>query len=158
VIAALLLIMVVSIVPVVGHATSSPSFTAPSNLKMGSFVADPEVVGGNATNLAKWFSMSWGINQAYQVGATDYPYQFLFGDFYQNGQQVVQPVQVEFTINWTEVRANEAVVNDGSYTSLGAPHSSTSAGAFGTGIVNGLFTPRAFMSSSYRTPRSLNSM
>jgi hypothetical protein len=136
----LLVMLAFSTVPVVSHAASSPTFTPPSNLKMGSFVADPEVVGGNATNLSKWFSMSWGINQAYQVGAVDYPYQFLYGDFYQNGQEVVQPIQVEFTINWTAVRNNMAIVNDGSWTKLGAPQwTSTAGGAFATGLIDSLY-------------------
>ena len=136
----LLSFLVISIIPMASYASSSPTFTPPSNLKMGSFVADPEIVGGNATNLSKWFSMSWGINQAYQVGAVDYPYQFLYGDFFQNGQQVVQSVQVEFTINWTAVRNNMAIVNDGSWTKLGAPQWTSSAGgAFATGLIDSLY-------------------
>ncbi len=138
-IAALLLLVVISAIPMMSHATTSPTFTAPSGLKMGSFVADPEVAGGNATDLAEWFSMSWGINSAYQVGAVDYPYQFLFGNFYQNGQEAVQPVQVEFTINWTAVRANEAIVTDGSWTDLGAPEGPFYAGAFDTGLVDSVY-------------------
>ena len=126
----LIALLAFSTVPIVSHAGSPPTFTPPSNLKMGSFVADPEVVGGNATNLSKWFSMSWGINQAYQVGAVDYPYQFLYGNFYQNGQQVVQPIQVEFTINWTLALDNAPPhVAATAWTNLGAP----SWGAFGTG-------------------------
>ena len=118
---ALIVLLAFSTVPMVSHAASSPTFTPPSNLKMGSFVADPEVVGGNATNLSKWFSMSWGINQAYQVGAVDYPYQFLYGNFFQNGQQVVQPIQVEFTINWTVVNNNNPLgIGEPGWTDLGA--------------------------------------
>ncbi|MEM0159837.1 MAG: hypothetical protein QW393_03720, partial [Candidatus Micrarchaeaceae archaeon] len=86
--------------------------TIPSNLQMGSFVADPQVVGGNAAQLARWFSASWGINQAYQVGAVDYPYQFLYGNFFQNGQEVVQGIQVELTIN-TSVALNNAPIGSG---------------------------------------------
>ena len=136
----LLSFLVISIIPMASYASSSPTFTPPSNLKMGSFVADPEIVGGNATNLSKWFSMSWGINQAYQVGASTYPYQFLYGNFYQNGQPAVQPVQVEFTINWTAVRNNMAIVNDGSWTKLGAPQwTSAAGGAFATGLIDSLY-------------------
>ena len=131
----LLSFLLFSFVPMLHLASASGSFTPPSNLTMGSFVADPEVAGGNAAGLSEWFSMSWGINQAYQVGAVDHPYQFLYGDFFQNGQQVVQPVQVEFTINWTVVRNNLAVVNDGSWTKLGAPQ----WGAFATGLIDNLY-------------------
>ena len=126
----LLSVLVISIIPMASYASSSPTFTPPSNLKMGSFVADPEVVGGNATNLSKWFSMSWGINQAYQVGASTYPYQFLYGNFYQNGRQTVQPIQVEFTINWTKVASTDPL-------GIGEP-GWTDLGSF-TGFQNGVF-------------------
>ena len=117
----LLSFLVISIIPMASYASSSPTFTPPSNLKMGSFVADPEIVGGNATNLSKWFSMSWGINQAYQVGASTYPYQFLYGNFYQNGRQTVQPIQVEFTINWTKVASTDPLgIGEPGWTDLGS--------------------------------------
>jgi hypothetical protein len=144
---ALLSVLVLSTVSIAGHASAVSNFTPPSNLKMGSFVADPQVTGGNASQLGKWFSMSWGINQAYSVGAVDYPYQFLYGNFYQNGQEVVQPIQVEFTINWTAVRAHEEIVTDGSWTGLGAPTWTTAGvitaqGAFSTGLVDSLYNNR----------------
>ena len=129
----LLSFLVISIIPMASYASSSPTFTPPSNLKMGSFVADPEIAGGNATNLSKWFSMSWGINQAYQVGAVDYPYQFLYGDFFQNGQQVVQSVQVEFTINWTRVASTDPLgIGEPGWTDLGA-FTGLQTGVFDTG-------------------------
>ena len=117
----LLSFLVISVIPMASYASSSPTFTPPSNLKMGSFIADPEVVGGNSTNLSKWFSMSWGINQAYQVGASTYPYQFLYGNFYQNGRQTVQPIQVEFTINWTKVASTDPLgIGEPGWTDLGS--------------------------------------
>ena len=117
----LLSFLVISVIPMTSYASSSPTFTPPSNLKMGSFVADPEIAGGNATNLSKWFSMSWGINQAYQVGASTYPYQFLYGNFYQNGRQTVQPIQVEFTINWTRVASTDPLgIGEPGWTDLGS--------------------------------------
>ncbi|MEM0159983.1 MAG: hypothetical protein QW478_15845 [Candidatus Micrarchaeaceae archaeon] len=127
-------VMLSSMVAVSGNAHAATidngKITIPSNLQMGSFVADPQVVGGNAAQLARWFSASWGINQAYQVGAVDYPYQFLYGNFFQNGQEVVQGIQVELTIN-TSVALNNAPIGSGGNdeTSLGAP----SYGAFSTG-------------------------
>ena len=72
VLVALIVVVMVSTVPMTVHASSSPTFTPPKGLQMGQFMADPEVAGGNASALAEWFSMSWGINQAYQVGATDH--------------------------------------------------------------------------------------
>ena len=129
----LLVVLAFSAVPIVSYGASSPTFTPPSNLKMGSFVPNPEVVGGNASNLSKWFSMSWGINQAYQVGAVDYPYQFLYGNFFQNGQQVVQPIQVEFTINWTKVASTDPLgIGEPGWTDLGT-FTGFQTGVFDTG-------------------------
>ena len=115
-ITALLLVLVISTVPIASHASSSPS------VKMGTFEPNPDVsnFGGNSSKIGQWVSMSWGINSAYQVGAVNYQYQFLFGNFYQNGQQVVQDVYVNIHLNWT------AIGSDGDFgpmgTSLGAPY------------------------------------
>ena len=114
--------------------------SAPPSIEMGTFEPDPQATswGGSPSGIGKWFSASWGINQAYQVGAVDYPYQFLYGDFYQNGQEVVQGITVQFSINWSAVESYPGLAwllpipGDGA-TRLGAP----SGTSLGTGIGSG---------------------
>lgn len=97
---ALAAILILSAIPLSSLGASPPNTT------MGTFEPDPQATtwGATPSDIGKWFSASWGINQAYQLGATDYPYQFLFGDFYQNGQEAVQAIEVEFSINWSVVK------------------------------------------------------
>ena len=117
------LVSLILVVILVGSIVSEISFAAsPPNVQIGTFEPNPQAsdYGGNASKIGQWVSMSWGINSAYQVGAVDYPYQFLFGDFYQNGQQVVQDVYVEIHLNWSAIGSDGD--NGPMGTSLGAPY------------------------------------
>ncbi len=120
-----------SFVPLVHTASASGSFNAPS-MQMGSFEPDPQAknYGAYPGDIGKWFSASWGINQAYQVGAVNNPYTFLYGDFFQNGQEVVQPIQVEFHINWTIFAQYQDFAPAGA-TTLGAPNYDSFSGGNG---------------------------
>ncbi len=126
----LLSFLLFSFVPMLHLASASGSFNPPT-MQMGQFEPDPQAknYGAYPSDIGKWFSASWGINQAYQVGAVNNPYTFLYGNFYQNGQEVVQPVQVSFTINWT-VFANHAGAVEGT-TYLGAPNYDSFSGGVG---------------------------
>ena len=94
------MVLIGSMMLVIPQAQASTALPA---VPLGTFQPDPQIknLGGYPSDIGKWFSASWGINQAYQVGATDQPYNYLFGNFFQNGQQVVQPIQASFTINWS---------------------------------------------------------
>ncbi len=128
----------------IGSISLETSLAAsPPNVQMGTFEPDPQATawGGSPSGIGKWFSASWGVNQAYQVGAVDYPYQFLYGDFYQNGQEVVQGVMVQFSINWSAV-ANDPglawllpIPGDGA-TLLGAPPGASLGTGIGSGAIS----------------------
>ena len=119
----LIALLAFSTVPIVSHAASSPTFTPPSNLKMGTFEPYPGAsnYGANATKIGTWVSMSWGVNSAYQTGAVDFPYQFLLGDFYENGQNVAQDIYVNIHLNWSVINS-EDLGNGFMGTSVGAPY------------------------------------
>ena len=95
------------------------------DVPLGSFIPDQQSrsYGAYPTDIAKWFSVQWGINSAEQVGAVAYPYQFMFGNFYQNGQQVSQDVYFTVAINVSVSMTSDqwGSLPDGT-TDLGAPN------------------------------------
>jgi len=82
-----------------GNHMAPPPSTA--NVTLGNFTADQQVKAWGAfpSEVAKYMSGMFGINPAYQVGAVDSPYTFLIGDFFMNGQNVSQDVQVHIAVN-----------------------------------------------------------
>jgi hypothetical protein len=136
-IVALVVMLIASAIPLASLGASPP------NVPMGTFEPDPQATtwGANPSDIGKWFSASWGINQAYQVGAVSYPYQFLYGDFYQNGQEVVQAIDVEFSINWSVVKnypglADFLPIPGYGATVMGAPTWESISTGIGSGVVN----------------------
>ena len=115
------MVLIGSMMLVIPQAQASTALPA---VPLGTFQPDPQIknLGGYPSDIGKWFSASWGINQAYQVGATDQPYNYLFGNFFQNGQQVVQPVQASFTINWSALGSYITAFHGTWETPLGAPN------------------------------------
>ncbi|GGM68286.1 hypothetical protein GCM10007108_03000 [Thermogymnomonas acidicola] len=118
------------------HASSNPL----SALSLGSWQVDQRAVhnwGVNSSAVEQWFNVSWGSNQAEEAGAVDFPYQFMYGNFYMNGKLVAQPISINVHINWAVVGNYPAVSilgapGDGA-TPLGAP----SGEAISTGIGSG---------------------
>jgi hypothetical protein len=134
---ALTVILIASEVPLASLGASPP------NISMGAFEPDPQATSWGAvpSDIGKWFSASWGINQAYQLGAVSYPYQFLYGDFYLNGQEAVQPVEVEFSINWSVVKNNPGLADfllilGYGATVMGAPPLESISTGIGSGAVS----------------------
>ena len=126
VILAVTVLMVMSGMTMIAFASESNS-----SLSMGSWQVDPNAVNNwhvNAADVNKWFSASWGTNVAETAGAVDYPYQFLYGNFFMNGVLSAQSITVNIAINWAVVEKNPAYalsspVPGYGATTLGAPGS-----------------------------------
>ena len=85
-----------------GAIADNPAWI-PSSWQMGSFAPPSEYLKAHSIDpnaINQWFRANFSINQAYQVGASSNPYQFLVGNFYQNGQNAPQEINVYFQINW----------------------------------------------------------
>ena len=133
-------LMVMSSMSVIGMAgASNPN----ASLTMGSWQVSPAGVNNwhiYAPYVNKWFSASWGTNVAESVGAVNYPYQFLYGNFFMNGVLASQSITVNIAINWTLVKAHEAVsftppAPGMGATSLGAPSDEVISTGVGSGEV-----------------------
>jgi len=112
---ALFIVLSLSTIPMMSHASS---------ITMGSFVADPQAkdYGAYPSQIGTYMSGMFGINSAYQVGAVNYPYTFMIGDFYSNGQNVSQDVQVHIAVNLNNVSNVYLTAPDGGIgSSYGAP-------------------------------------
>ena len=127
-----------------GMSTVYASSSSLSSLQMGSWQVDPSAVQNwkvDAGQVDQWFSASWGTNVAESAGAVNYPYQFLYGNFFFNGKLSAQSITVNIAINWTEAEKYAATPifspapGDGA-TGLGAPSGEVISTGIGSGAVS----------------------
>ena len=135
---AILSVLVMSGMAGMVYASANPL----SSLQVGSFQVDPRGVQNwhvSAAGVEKWFTASWGTNIAEKVGAVDYPYQFLYGNLFMNGQLESQSITVNVVLNWSMIKAFPAVAllalpGDGA-TIQGAPTGEAISTGIGSGAI-----------------------